>query len=154
MFQKIRVLVQRRPSRRSILFAQFAPALKATLVSYCFSPNPEPRSCTPWPDSCTTLCPSLCDPGPLPQVPQVNSLLGPTIPQLCRRGNQTSYEIPTRSVSILVSPEKSEGLPNSLGSTLVDRLPACVGLLMSPMSLPTIQSAWAHNPVKQSVTLF
>ena len=36
VFQQIRVLVQRRPSRRSILFAQFAPALKATLVSYCF----------------------------------------------------------------------------------------------------------------------
>ena len=38
----------------------------------------------------------------LRQAPQVHSLLGPTIPQLCRRGNQTSYEIPTRSAAILV----------------------------------------------------
>ena len=53
-----------------------------------------------------------------------------------------------------LGPEKSEGLSNSLGSTLVGRLPACVRLLISLMSLPTIQRFWAHNPVKQSVTLF
>ena len=47
---------------------------------------------------------------------------------------------PTRSASILVClPRNLKVCQTAWGSTLVDRLPPCVGLLMSPMSLPTIQ---------------
>ena len=66
---------------------------------------------------------------------------------------KTTFKKPSKCHHSHMSPEKSEGLPNGLGSTLVGRLPTCVGLLISPMSLPTIQRFWAHNPVLQSVKL-
>ena len=119
-----------------------------------FSPHPEPRSCTPWPDSCTPLCPSLCDPGPLPQALQVHLLPGPTTPLLCRRGNQNSYERPTRSAAILVCLQgKSEGLPNSLGSNSRWPIASVRRLVDIIFVTPTIQRFWAQNPVEQSVTL-
>ena len=80
----------------------------------------------------------------------------PTIPQLRRRGNQTSYEIPTRSTAIPVCLRRNLNVYRTiLGSTFVDPLPtfAARGLLMSLISLISLSVFWAQNPVKQSVTL-
>ena len=96
ILQKIRVFVQRHPSYTNCTSSQ-SHACKSP-----FSRHPEPRSCTPWPDSCAALCPSLCVSGLLRKLPRRTRCLIQPFIELRRRGNQTSYEIPTRSAAIPV----------------------------------------------------
>ena len=110
--QKIRVFVQRRPSRRPIFFTQCAPTLNATLVSHRFHDIQSLVLAHHGP--CTALCPSLCVLGLLRQALQAHSLPDPTIPQLRRRRNHTSLRnTHSKCRHSRRSPEKSEGLPNS-----------------------------------------
>ena len=146
--------MQRRPSRRPILFTQFALALKATLVSHRFHDIPSLvlahvgqthvqlfvrlsafRDCFAKLSKCTRC---LIQPLSAPSWRKPNQLRNTN--SKCRHSR--------------LSPEKSEGLPNSLGSTLVDRRPtfAARGLLISPMSLIAHSVSRAHKPVKQSGT--
>ena len=137
MLQKIRVLVQRRPQLSIRTLCPVCASSQSHACDSPFSQHPEHRSCTPWPDSCTTLCPSLCDPGPLPQAPEVHSLPDPTIPQLCRRGNQSNYEIPTRSAAIPVCLHRNLKVTEQLGIHFRRPTAKFTGLLISPMSLIT-----------------
>ena len=111
----------------------------------CPSPNTCCMRCYGiWSLSLSVFCPrSVCKGHPTPKT---------TTPR-----NTTTTSRPHDDITTTPRRDTTTSRPHhdaTRHTTLVDRLPACVGLLMSPMSLPTIQRTWAHNPVKQSVTLF
>ena len=134
--------MQRRPSRHSILFAQSTPALKSTLVSYSVSPHPEPRFCTTMARLMYNALSGLS--AIRDRFSQLHRCIRCLVQPFLRRIVKETKPVtkyPLEVASILVCrPRNLKVCQNSLGSTLVDRLPACVGLLMSPMSLPTSQS--------------
>ena len=138
------------PVRRSI------PPCSICASSQChaselllFSPNPEPRSCTPWPHhhvQCFVRLSAIRD--RFSELHRwIRCLVQPFLSCVVEETKPVTkdpLEVPPFS-----SVEKSEGLPNSLGSTLVDRLPACVGTVdVTNVTSKRFSDAWAHNLVK------
>ena len=99
-----------------------------------FSPNPEPRSCTPHVQRFVRL-----------------SAIRDRFSKLSRC---TCCEVQPLLSCIVEETKPAAKCPLEQLGIHSRRLPTCVKLLISPLSLPTIQRFGAHNPVKQSVTLF
>ena len=79
-----------------------------------FSQHPEPRSCTPWLDSCTTLCPTLRSGTASPSSPGALAAWSNHSSAVSYRKPNQLRNTHSKCLHSRLSPEKSEGLPNSL----------------------------------------